>query len=81
MGEEDIGEDIVSVRILAVPGVVGSSGLRGGRGLAGVRSDWGMGRRRLRIEEAAVPADMGSVTTLWRGGVGRFGGEGGGECW
>lgn len=42
----------------------------------------GMGRRRLRIEVAAEVEEMGSVTVRWRGGVavGRFGGEGGGEC-
>jgi hypothetical protein len=48
-----------------------------------VRSGWGMGRRRLRMDDAADAAEMGSVTTLCFGGVGveRFGGDGGGECW
>jgi hypothetical protein len=45
-----------------------------------MRSAWGTGRRRLRIE------DVGSVTTrclgaVAEGSVGGFGGEGGGECW
>lgn len=81
-GEMGVGE-----WILAVPGMVGGGeGLRSGVvavvGWETMRSACGMGRRRLRIEEAAV---MGSVTTRCLGrGVedGRGGGgDGGGECW
>lgn len=57
----------------------------GGRMGSGTRSACGTGRRRLRMEDAAVAAEMGSVTTRFLGGVmdGRdgCGGDGGGECW
>lgn len=45
-------------------------------------STLGTGRRRLRMDDAAVEADIGSVTTRCLGGVdlGKFGGDGGGEC-
>lgn len=47
-------------------------------------SGCGTGRRLASIEEAADAADMGSVTTLFLGGVAvgsAGGGDGGGECW
>jgi hypothetical protein len=86
--EEELGDgglyedDEDMVWILAVPGESVAGDVLSGMG-SGVRSAWAMGRRRLRMEEAAVAADMGSVTTLCLGGVveGRFGGDGGGECW
>jgi hypothetical protein len=73
------GEDMLW--ILAVPGESVTGDVGSGTG-SGVRSAWGMGRRRLRMEEAAVAAEMGSVTAFCFGGVvvGRFGGDGGGEC-
>jgi hypothetical protein len=65
-----------------VPGVSGAAALGVGTE-TDVVSACGTGRRRLRMDDAAVAAEMGSVTTLCLGGVavGRFGGEGGGECW
>tara|TARA_R110002003_G_scaffold121_1_gene10667 strand:+ start:13354 stop:13698 length:345 start_codon:yes stop_codon:yes gene_type:complete len=82
-GEEgwgEIGEDMGA--ILAVPG--GEVGFWRVWMGSGVRSAWGTGRRRPRIEDAADAAVMGSVTTLGRSGVvmGKgWGGDGGGECW
>jgi hypothetical protein len=76
---EDVGEDMM----FAVPGVV-SVEISFGVGIGLERRfAWGTGRRRLRIEDAADAAEMGSVTTRGRVGVcvGRLGGEGGGECW
>lgn len=74
----EVGEDIM----FAVPGALVVISLGVGTGLES-RFAWGTGRRRLRMEEAADAAEMGSVTTRALGGVwvGRSGGEGGGECW
>jgi hypothetical protein len=81
MGAREVGEDIVGW-ISAVPGLSVSTGLGVVMG-SEMRLVCGTGRRRLRMEVAADVAEMGSVTTRCRGGVamGKFGGEGGGECW
>jgi len=77
--EGEVGDIVVGVAVIfAVPGVEGMG--------SGMRSACGTGRRRLRMDVAVAAAEMGSVTTLWRGGVimgrgGTWGGEGGGECW
>lgn len=82
VGDKAVGEWILAVPDMAVDG----EGLRKGvltvDGEDETRFACGTGRRRLRIEEAAV---MDSATTrcFWRGveiGSGG-GGEGGGECW
>lgn len=75
---------MVVVWILAVPGVLSVSLLMGLRVMGSeTTSAFGTGRRRLRMDDAADEAEMGSVTIRVRGGVdfGKFGGDGGGECW